>query len=235
MPNPVLLMTRPREGAERFVAMLPSEARGRVDICHAPLIEIESLPVSLELEGVKGVIFTSSNAVESVEAHDLPAFCIGEATTKKAAVAGWNARQAGQDADSLVADLCRSQPESPLLHLRGRHTRGNIAERLSQCSLPTQEVIVYNQKLLPLGDEAIRLLKGGRPVIAPVFSPRVARQFVETACFSVNLHLVAMSAAVAEPFKGLAFGSMDVVERPNAEEVAKSVAGLVERLMRVEG
>lgn len=235
MPNPVLLMTRPRKGAERFVAMLPPEVRGRIDICRAPLLEIESLPVSPDLEGVRGVIFTSSNAVASVEAHDLPAFCIGEATTKKAALAGWYARQAGQDADSLVAELCRSRPESPLLHLRGRHTRGNIAERLSQCSLPTREAIVYNQKLLPLGDEAIRLLKGERPVIAPVFSPRVARQFVETACFSVNLHLVAMSGAVAEPFKGLAFGSMEVVERPNAEEVAKTVAGLVERLMRVEG
>ncbi|MCG7520368.1 uroporphyrinogen-III synthase [Ruegeria sp. Ofav3-42] len=232
-------MTRPRAASERFVAQLPTRVRSRVDVIYSPILEILPLRVEIDTDGVRGLIFTSANSVNAAASlgvrRDLPAFCVGPATTGTAKGAGWDAMMVGNTAEELVAYLLKHRPESPLLHLRGEHTRGNVAGRLTESGLTVHEEVVYQQRLLPLTSEAADAAAGDRPVIAPLFSPRTARQFAEIWAGPAPLWLVAISEATAEPLNSLAYERLKIAKEPTPKKMRKAVKKLVKHAMRVEG
>lgn len=232
-------MTRPRAASERFVAQLPTRTRSRVTVIHSPLLDIRPLPVQVVTTGVRGLIFTSANAVNAAASmgvdQRLPAFCVGPATTGTAKGAGWQAQMVGGTAEELVAALLQLRPESPLLHLRGEHSRGNIAERLTELGLTTLEQPVYQQRLLPLTEEASEAASGSSPIIVPIFSPRTARQFADVWTGSAPLWIAAISEATAEPLKSLGYERLRIAKEPTPKKMRKAVKKLVKHAMRVEG
>ncbi len=232
-------MTRPRAASERFCAQLPGEVRDQLNVIVSPLIEIVPQADALELDGLHGLIFTSTNAVSIAAGltpqRNLPCYCIGDATTAAAQGAGWQAEKAGANASELVATLSRTQPASPLLHLRGTHSRGDIAARLTGSGCKVREQIVYDQRLVRFSDTAISALAGAGPVIAPVFSPRTARHFAKLHAGGNQLYLAALSGAVAKPLKALKYNALLVAERPDSATMAALVRQLVNRVIRVEG
>lgn len=233
-----LLMTRPLAAAERFVAGLPEAARARLRVIYAPLMEIRPAQAPVSLQGVKGVIFTSANGVETASretAARLPAYCVGERTAQAAAKAGWRASCLGHCADELVAALLSQRPEAPLLHLRGGHARGEIAERLTSGGIPCREQILYDQVLLPLTEEAKAALAAQTDVIVPLFSPRTARHFANLCGDAAHLHLIALSPAVAEPLKGLNCKTLRVSKTPDAAALAAAVLDAAAQLSQLEG
>ncbi len=231
-------MTRPRAASERFVAQLPTRVRSRVEVIHSPILEIKPLAVPVCTTGTKGLIFTSSNAVNAAASagvrRDLPAYCVGPTTTATAEGAGWDARMVGGTAEELVAGLLQIRPTSPLLHLRGEHSRGNIAERLTEMGITTREQAVYQQLLLPLSPEAKAASEGDRPVIAPIFSPRTARQFADIWAGTAPLWLAAISEATAEPLKSLGYERLRIAKEPTPKKMRKVVKKLVKHALRVE-
>ncbi|WP_342586077.1 uroporphyrinogen-III synthase [Leisingera sp. ANG-M1] len=231
-------MTRPLAAAKRFTAGLPADARAGLQVVHAPLIEIRPAGTPVQLDGAKGVIFTSANGVETASRETtarLPAYCVGERTAQAAMETGWTASCAGICADELVAALLQQRPEGPLLHLRGAHARGNIAQRLEDAGLPCREQVVYDQVLLPLTEEAQAVLSAQNDVIVPLFSPRTARHFANLCGDAANLHLIALSQAVAEPLKGLNCKALRVSKAPAAKAMAAAVLDAAAQLTRLEG
>ncbi len=232
-------MTRPRAASERFVAQLPTRIRSRVQVIYSPILEIKPLPVQVNDKDVRGLIFTSANAVNAAASmgvdRDLPAYCVGPATTGTAIGAGWQAQMVGQTAEELVAALLKARPDSPLLHLRGEHTRGSVAERLTESGLTVRELPVYQQRLLPLTSEAIAAASGKVPVIAPIFSPRTARQFADIWRGSAPLFVAAISAATAEPLYSLGYQRLKIAKEPTPKKMRKAIKKLVKHALRVEG
>ncbi|WP_420585492.1 uroporphyrinogen-III synthase [Ruegeria sp.] len=232
-------MTRPRTASERFVAQLPTRTRSRVEVIYSPILEIKPLPVTVDVTGMRGLIFTSANAVNAAVslgvARDIPAFCVGPATTATANAAGWEAHMVGASAEELVGYLLKHRPDSPLLHLRGVHSRGNIAERLTESGLTVREQPVYQQHLLPLTPQATTIARGEIPVIAPLFSPRTARHFADIWPGSAPLWLVAISAATADPLYSLDHLHLKISKQPTPKKMRKAVKKLVKHVMRVEG
>ncbi|MBO9446103.1 uroporphyrinogen-III synthase [Ruegeria sp. R14_0] len=232
-------MTRPRAASERFVAQLPTRVRSRVEVIYSPILEIRPLNVVVDTGETRGLIFTSANSVNAAASlgvrRDLPAFCVGTATTGTAKGAGWDATMVGYTAEELVAYLLKHRPESPLMHLRGEHTRGNVAGRLTESGLTVHEQVVYQQRLLPLTSEAAAAAAGDRPVIAPLFSPRTARQFAEIWTGPAPLWLVAISEATAEPLYSLEYQRLKIAKEPTPKKMRKAVKKLVKHAMRVEG
>lgn len=232
-------MTRPRAASERFVAQLPARIRAHVQVLYAPLLNITPLPAPIETTGAKGLIFTSANGVNAAASmavrRDLPAFCVGPATTEAARAQGWQAQMAGTTAEELIRQLLQTRPVSPLLHLRGEHTRGNVAERLTESGLTVRDQAIYQQALLPLTSEVHAAIAAGSPIIAPLFSPRTARHFAEIWPGSAPLWLVAISAATAEPLYSLDFAGLKIAKDPTPEKMRKAVKKLVIHVLRVEG
>lgn len=231
-------MTRPRTEAERFLHLLPHDVRQQVTPVFAPLLSIKQCGVPPELEQAAGVIFTSANGVRAASSHTknhaLPTHCVGTETARIASDLGWRVQEIGMNADELVAALIQSKTTGPLLHLCGKHTRGKVAERLSDAGCPTRRHVVYEQELLTFDQKILTILHETPLVIAPVFSPRTARQFVSQCPELPHLHLVAMSEAVAEPLSCMAHSTLSVAKHPNAASMASVVEMLVHRHCRVE-
>jgi len=184
---PRLLLTRARPQAEAFAAEV------RAKTCLEPLIspmqEMRDLQVKIDLSGISALAFTSKNGVEAfarMSAARPPAYCVGEATAARARALGFAAKAAAGDAPSLRAVL----PESGVLHLHGRHVRQVLAAR---------HLAIYDQVALPLGAEALTLLKADGFDAVALFSPRSARLFAEILPknHSTKLVLYTLSAAVA--------------------------------------
>ncbi len=234
-----LLMTRPRAASERFVTQLAPEIQSVLEPIYSPLLDIQPLDGGVEIGDAKGLIFTSSNGVSAtsrvLSSRDLPCYCVGQATTAAAKVQGWAATMVGESAEALIAGLLKLRPQGPLLHLRGESSVGKVAQTLTQSGLGTCEKVVYRQNLLPLTAEAIATLDGSVPVIAPLFSPRTARQFADLAPNTGLLWVAAMSDAVANPLVSLGAKAIRVAKRPDSGAMATEVEMLVKQALRVEG
>ncbi len=228
--RPTLLMTRPEAASRRFVEGLDYDLMRSVRVIVSPLIRIEWLAGELDLVRVGGVIFTSANGVGAasrvVQPDGTPAFCVGPATTMAAERAGWSAHQMGHDAESLVTAVLEARPAGPLVHIRGEHARGDVAQRLSDAGLSCEEAVLYAQTAQPLSADAVSALDATDPVIAPVFSPRTA-QLLSKDIRRQAIQIAALSAAVAEALGTLANARVAIARAPNAQEMT----ALVEKLL----
>lgn len=234
-PRPALLLTRPREASIRFAAKLRDHVMlGAVEI--SPLIRINARNISPDLAPYAAVILSSAHAARpDVGASGKTAYCVGPRTTKTAHAAGFDARQMGETADDLVDALVARQPAGPLLHLRGHHTRGDIAARLAAHGMTVEECVVYDQEAMKLTPAAREMLDGERPVILPLFSPRTARLLCQQASGGAPRWVVAMSPSVAEAAAPLAAERVIIAKRPDGAAMCAAVSGLYPGPAPVEG
>ena len=216
MTKPALILTRPAPGCAAFAASLPAALLSRVRVVTSPLLHILPTAAPVDLDGIGGVIFTSANGVaHGPEGGTVPAYCVGEATAQAAAAKGWQVAFHAPDAAHLLPMIKAHRPATPLLHLRGTHQRGDIAERLTQAGLPTRAVVLYDQRALPLTRDAQAALADG-PSIVPLFSPRTAAQFADQACETRRATIIALSPAVAEALDRTVVQQILIAPEPTA-------------------
>lgn len=232
-PAAKILITRPREGAERFAMELAQVMPCPMEMLISPVLDIAPLPDLLPLDHIKGLIVTSGNGVETLIAktdrRDLPVYAVGARTTAAATQAGFKARQMGEDADGLVEGLLRLGPKAPLLHLRGEVSRGDVAQRLSTHGILTREKVVYAQKPVDLSEEAKTLLNGTSPVVLPLFSPRSAKLLAQQVTGTAPRYVVAMSWSVASELPQGWAKTIIIASRADSPAMAKGIAGLFDQ------
>ncbi|MGR3506608.1 MAG: uroporphyrinogen-III synthase [Paracoccaceae bacterium] len=230
MTRPVILLTRPEASSRRMAGILFARFGDRAGICISPLMEIRLDPRLPSLDGIKTLIFTSANGVAAYVAANGPmslaCYTVGEATAQAARDAGLRAISAGGNAEALIARILEDDVTGPMLHLRGTHARGEVAERLSALGCPVSQAIVYTQNAIPLSEEARDLLGGDGPVILPVFSPRSAT-LLGSGPVRAKLYIVAMSDAVAASLH-LNVESCVIAAKPDFESVASEINLLLE-------
>lgn len=222
--TPALLLTRPRQSAEAFLGAVDARLLEGRDVCLSPLIEIRSLQSEAAIGPKDAAIFTSANAVPFAQkGRGRAAFCVGARTAAAARGAGWQIGHIAETAEALVSHLVRLRPDQHMVHLSGAHRRGDIVERLSQAALSASLRVVYEQALLPLSEEACALLEGSKAVIIPVFSPRTALHLAQTAPQLSSAHVLAISAAAAEPFGKVQTAALHVAQAPTADQMRQGV------------
>jgi uroporphyrinogen-III synthase len=231
---PILLLTRPLEASHRFARLMQDRVGARVQVCVSPLIEIRPLVQRVEFGDARGLIITSANGLKVISAltshRDLPLFCVGQSTADLAQTLGWRVQTVGQDAKSLIDTLAQTPATDPLLHIRGIHSRGDVAANLTRLGLSTTELIAYDQVALGLSAEAKHLLTKSNIVIAPFFSPRTVKQFAKHDAPKATMLFAALSDAVAAE---LPQGCL-VAQHPTASGMADIVESLVNSACRVE-
>ena len=178
-----LLLTRPRPDSEELARTLA--ARG-VESVVSPALEIVPLPPGPPPEGaLRAILLTSGNAAPALAAggfrRTAPVLCVGGATARRAAGAGFaDVRSADGDARGLALLARRSlDPRAGrLLWLRGAETSGGLADALRAAGFEVEERVVYRadpaESLSP--EAAARIAAGGIDA-ALLFSPRSARIF----------------------------------------------------------
>ncbi len=224
---PRILLTRPLAQSQRFARDLRRAVPMPLRITISPLMTPVLMPDAVPMDHVAALIFTSETGVQAYAAQKLRiapmAFCVGDRTARAARDLGLGVISADGDAEALIA-LIRSQPPAgPLLHLRGKDARGDIAPRLTAAGVQTGAAIIYDQQPCPLTPAARRLLRGKTPVIVPLFSPRSARLFVASGEPVAPLRIVALSRAVADAVDPVFATEVVIAQHPTSDAVLAAI------------
>lgn len=228
-----VLVTRPRAEGEAFAAALNDRFGARLRPLVAPLIAPRFLRPSIPAGDYAAAVFTSARAVEGARrlGVHLPrlAWCVGQKTAKVAAAAGFQAKSADGDAEALAKAIGNDPPNGRILYLRGVDTRGNLLELLESFGINTDVAIVYTQEAQSLAPEALALLRFPGPVLIPLFSPRSAALFRAALPpdTRADLHIAAMSSAVAEALGDLPRAALVTARHPDAGAMLDAVESLL--------
>lgn len=226
----ILVLTRPQADSERFLAAVEAEF-GSVKAVISPVIEVVSLPV--EMPSYDEVILTSANGAAEAKRLGVKAgtraWCVGQRTAKLAFEAGLEPISADGNADDLV-ELIQSQRTGTLCHIRGVHSRGQVAARLIAQGRVCKEVIAYDQRDIPPTKAALEALQGTDPIVLPLFSPRSA--LLIPAVQQAPVHVIAMSSAVAAEVADLGADTVTIAENPNFEAMLAATCRRLDSLLR---
>ena len=211
---PTLLITRPQDAAERFLAQVKAQLP-EVSAIVSPAMKFDSVDVPNPPKAAT-LILTSAQAVQEAArlGYGCAAVCVGQRTTEMAQAAGMVARFGGQDVQSLIANTRQDRPKGPIVYIRGEHVASDIVTELKP-DLKIDEVIAYRQIAAPLSEAAHRVLEGNLPVVLPLFSPRSA--WLVQVRVTAPLHVIAMSQRVAEAARHLNVSGIETVPEPTSK------------------
>ncbi|MGY6696206.1 MAG: uroporphyrinogen-III synthase [Roseinatronobacter sp.] len=236
---PCLLLTRPQLDSERFVHQL-REAGFHGQIVISPVLGICLHPPGEDqLSEAKTLVVTSQHAVTAVnlatKRRDWPIRAVGPRTAAVAREAGFSSvMQSGGDASALLADLLRDRPEEPILHLRGKHIAADIAQVLRAQGMRADSLVVYEQVSRPLSSDGWRQLEGDGDILLAVFSPRssqlLAEMLSDPTTIRARLHLVAISQAAADAFKGISIDQCCIAAQPDGPSMLRAILALQAKL-----
>ena len=222
---PLVLLTRPRAAAERFAAELWA-VRPELDVLISPIMKIVGVTPEA-LPEAEVLVFTSVHGVEGYVAAGgkrSEAYCVGPATSARAEEAGFSVIAAEKDAATLKPLLAKETRR--LLHARGAH----VAADLTKAAPNAVSVVVYDQPLAGLSDEAKAALAAERPVIVPLFSPRSAAAFAAEANGASALSAVFISEAARLAAGDMPYLKCAVADMPDAEGMARATLRLLDEL-----
>ena len=234
---PEIILTRPvkeaRDFSERILTRLPE-----VKIIISPLITIKFTTPKVDLTAFDGIIFTSSNGVKAIKnlsiPQNMPCFAVGPKTAQQASKLGFLASQGPGNADDLI-NLILSRPSfGRLLHISGEHTHGNISKQLTQVGHSCEHLVAYKQETRSLTAEALDAFKRRTPLILPLFSTRTAQLLITQNVPLEHSYMIALSEAVAEPFKGFNLSSLTVAEAPNSHSMLNDLTRTFEYISSLE-
>ncbi len=237
--RPLLLLTRPEPASLAFWRSLSVSARDSADFLINPLIQIEPHGPLPSLDGVKGLIFTSANGLHAYRALGgkvvtVPAIAVGENTAFALEAFGFETIVAPGTAAQLVEFVIEKGYQGPLLHLRGAVSVGDVAQSLTSAGVMTKEAVLYDQRLLPLKGEIKEALSQDRQVIAPVFSPRTARQLLSESSELRALHVAAISQSVAQSFAEDTLADVRIADTPNRSGMVALVEDMIAKVAMLE-
>lgn len=223
--RPTILLTRPEDSAARFTAQL-RQRFGDIRIVQSPLLRIVPVEGDWDVTPYQALIFTSAQGVARGP-RGRECYVVGQVTAQAATDAGMRVVAVEPDAQSLIRRILADPPPGPLLHLRGEHARGDIAQTLTAAGIPTQEKVIYAQTECPLNTQAQALLQEDSPVLVPLFSPRTARIFADQARGAAPLWIAALSPAVAQELHKLP-ARLEIAKTPDARAMLDATQRLMD-------
>lgn len=200
--RPVLLLTRPLPQSRRFAAEFRQRFGADWPVVISPLMALVATAPVPDLMNFAGLILSSEHAVATLavagQKVTIPCYCVGQRTADAARALGAEVAAVAPDAGALERIVIGLAPPGPLLHLRGEHVAGDIANRLVSAGTETVSHAIYDQIEQPLTAQAQDHLAGKRPLLVPLFSPRSAQLFQgQTQDGGAPLWVAAFSQAVS--------------------------------------
>ena len=238
---PRILVTRPREDAKRLTEDL---IRRGAEVLIKPMFEIILLKdTSLDLRGVKGLLFTSANGVRAFakasERRDLRVFSIGVSTASTARAYGFTyVDTAGGNVRDLVAlSKNKWRPNSgKLIHAAGHVVSGQLTGELTDSGYEVRKITLYEARAADtLGNQLSKVMCEGALNYALFFSPRTASTFVSLvtdagfrdACEHVEA--ICLSSAVAEALELVRWRRITVAAEPDQNSLLVALDGRLAR------
>jgi uroporphyrinogen-III synthase len=234
-----LLLTRPKAQSAHFATAVSKQFGDQLRLVDSPLLAPRFFAPALPDLPFFALIITSKTGIEGYRQlgsvnWSLPkvVFCVGRSTGAAARRLGLKPLIEANDAADLIHQIIALRPPGPLLHLRGRDARGDVAGNLNNAGIDTKNVVIYAQDAQPFTQEAIAFLQRPEPVIVPLFSPRTAHIFTSEMkkCHGISpLLIVALSKEIALEATVQA-AQIRIAKTPDAEAVLAALTDLLNDL-----
>ena len=220
-----LLLTRPKAQSRALVKDIENKFPDKTTCLISPLMAITPTGHLPDTTKFQAVLFTSVNGVQAF--IDLggttgKCYCVGARTTQVAQAAGLDAVSANGAAAELIALVAKdlSPVDGPLLHIRGEHTAGDIAENLTAQGFAVEQAVLYSQQACDLTDAARQSLAQGKVQGLPLYSPLTARRFAgilaeNPSWPTQNLTALCISENVAAEVEDLELGRVEIAAKPD--------------------
>ncbi len=179
-----ILLTRPLEDCSEMILKLKNLGH---QISHLPLLKIEAVQYEkINLTDFNAIIFTSANAIKYLNSKDLdkdiPCFCVGNATEKKARSAGF---QNVFTADGNVSNLKEiifqnfNSSDGKILYISGELLSSDLDNQLIKEGYNLKRIVNYKTIHNETFDEKfVEKLKLQIPDIVYVYSQNSAASFL---------------------------------------------------------
>ncbi len=233
-----LLLTRPNAGAEPDPLKDALVAAGHRVTC-APLLTIVSTGAMPSLEGVRGLIVTSRNALKAVAplpeaAFSLPLYAVGPGTAALARTLGFRriveGPGTGRELQALIASVV-DPAAGPLLHLAGEALAVDLKGALEGDGFTVRTEIVYRAEPATAfpPDVVTRFVQGAFDGVV-LMSPRTAKVYANlvagTALGAAARPMIhfCLSEAVGRELASLGIARTAVAPLPNSQEMLALIA-----------
>jgi uroporphyrinogen-III synthase len=179
-----ILLTRPLEDCYEMIIKFKSLGH---QVSHLPLLNIDRMNhEQINFLDFKGIIFTSANAVKFLDSKtinkNLPCFCVGSATEKKARSAGFqNVIAAEGNVENLKELVLQNfnQKDGKLIYVSGETISVDLDQQLTKEGYNIKRIINYrtshNQKF---DENFIKELKLKTPDMVYIYSQNSASSFL---------------------------------------------------------
>ena len=180
-----ILLTRPLEDCSEMILKFQSLGN---KVSHLPLLRIDKVNYNkIDLLNLKGIIFTSANAVNFFDMKTIDkkilCFCVGNATEKKARSIGFqNVIAAEGNVENLKELIFRNfdKKDGKMIYVSGETVSINLDKELIKEGYDVERVINYktthNEKF---EDNFVKELKLNMPDIVYVYSQNSASSFLK--------------------------------------------------------
>ena len=234
--NVILLLTRPLGGNERFCLKI-KHLLYSCEILDNPIQRIDFLPSLSKVNKNSVLIFTSANGLRAAKKHNLinkKCFVVG-ANTKKIAVSfGYDVLGYSKDQENLLKLIKSKKPTESMVHIRGKHTVGNLCDALKRNQFSCLDIIGYNQEPLKIKKQNLQKIHSGRPVILPIFSSRSA-ELLQSNLDLTGFNVIAISEAVAKIVTGVELGELVISKKPDLNSMQEATLAILRRLIKFDG
>ena len=234
--NVILLLTRPLGGNERFCLKI-KHLLYNCEILDNPIQKIDFLPSLSKVNKNSVLIFTSANGLRAAKKHNLinkKCFVVG-ANTKKIAVSfGYDVLGFSKDQENLLKLIKSKKPTESMVHIRGKHTVGNLCDALKRNQFSCLDIIGYNQEPLKIKKQNLQKIHSGRPVILPIFSSRSAA-LLQSNLDLTGFNVIAISEAVAKIITGVELGELVISKKPDLHSMQEATLAILRRLIKFDG
>ncbi|GAA3858773.1 uroporphyrinogen-III synthase [Celeribacter arenosi] len=197
-----------------------------LDVIVAPAMKIVTLSGDFPEHGYEATLLTSRSAVAAARQHfpDIAAYCVGDATAQEARDAGLSAVSAAGAAPDLIGLILKDGLKK-VVHLRGAHSRGEIAQKLTSAGVQTDSIVVYDQVERAWKDKEIERIENTHRLIVPVFSPRSSALIgSRLASYRGKITLIAISKAARDEWSGPKPKHIEIAEKPDAPAMKAAIA-----------
>ena len=234
--NVILLLTRPLGGNERFCLKI-KHLLYSCEILDNPIQRIDFLPSLSKVNKNSVLIFTSANGLRAAKKHNLinkKCFVVGANTKKIALSFGYDVLGFSKDQENLLKLIKSKKPTESMVHIRGKHTVGNLCDALKRNQFSCLDIIGYNQEPLKIKKQNLQKIHSGRPVILPIFSSRSA-ELLQSNLDLTGFNVIAISEAVAKIVTGVELGELVISKKPDLNSMQEATLAILRRLIKFDG
>ena len=121
-----------------------------------------------------------------------------------------------------------------MVHIRGKHTVGNLCGALKRSQFSCLEIVGYNQEPLKIKKQNLQKIYSGRPVILPIFSSRSAK-LLQSNLDLTGFNVIAISEAVAKIVTGVELGGLVISKKPDLNSMQEATLAILRRLIKFDG